>query len=225
MHRQVYICSIERTLVPYGGLREIFKEHAIPPLQLYLQDTDDRVPAPPSPWGSNYDPFQPVDTAFFQAVTVPWQSLFISQFIDYAQNRMLAGLPHPLIFTFPATEYEAWKMDKEYKDIKDAKNILQRSIQNMEYRGTPIHCVCEIRQRALRLRSRGYGSGLREVISVDEVWPHEGWASLVFSPEASYDARMEIKMRNRPLLIGNDPTDRSGIIPRSRVTRMSGGNW
>lgn len=63
MHKRVYIRSIERTLIPYGGLRKIFSEHAIPPLKLYLQDTNDRIPAPPSPWGSNHDPFQPVSDA------------------------------------------------------------------------------------------------------------------------------------------------------------------
>jgi hypothetical protein len=45
-----------------------------------------------------------------------------------------------------------------------------------------------------------------------------------FLPDASYDVRIEFKMKNRPFLLENDPTDRSGIIPRPRVSRMLGGN-
>lgn len=62
-HRKVYILIIERILIPYWGLRQIFQDHAVPCLQSYLQDTDDRLPAPPSPWGSNHDPYQLVSGA------------------------------------------------------------------------------------------------------------------------------------------------------------------
>lgn len=165
-----------------------------------------------------------MDTAFVQAVTSPWNGLFITQFIDYAMNRLVSGLPHSLIFTAPATEYEAWKIDKEFKDIQDAGNILQKSVQGMEYKGPRIKSSYGIKERALRLRSRGYGSGLREVISVDEEWPEEGWASLMFLPDASYNARIEAKMKNRPFLLDSDPTDCSGIIPRSRVQKLLGGS-
>ncbi|KAL6900500.1 hypothetical protein GGI43DRAFT_383972 [Trichoderma evansii] len=222
-HRRVYILIIERIIFPYWRLRQIFKEHAVPSLQLYLQNKDDRLPAPPSPWGSSHDPFQPVDTAFFQAVTSPWNGLFITQFMDYATNRLFANLPHPLIFTAPATEYEAWKIDKEFKDLQDAGNTLQKSVQDMEYTGPRIKSAYGIERRALRLRSRGYGSGLGEVISVDEEWPEEGWASLIFLPGTSYDTRIEAKMKNRPFLLDSDPTDRSGIIPNSRVQKLLGG--
>jgi hypothetical protein len=123
-----------------------------------------------------------MDTAFFNAVTSPWNRLLISQFVDYVEMKMIAGIPRPLIFTAPATKYEAWKMDKECKDLIDAKEILDESVKNMQYISSlgipqPDH---GLQRRARRLRSRGYGSGLREVISVDEEWPEEGWASSIF---------------------------------------------
>lgn len=118
-------------------------------------------------------------------------------------------------------------MDKEYKDLHDAGTILERSVQDMEYRGSRRRPQAEhgVERRARCLRSRGYGSGLGEVISVDEEWPEEGWASLIFLPDASFDARLEAKMKDRPFLLDNDPTDRSGIIPRSRVQKMLRGSW
>lgn len=120
-------------------------------------------------------------------------------------------------------------MDKEYKDLQDARSILERSVESIEYKGTAgrIQAIHGVQRRAARLRSRGYGSGLREVISVDEEWPEEGWASsLACLPDACYDARLRSKMResNRPFLLGNDHTDRSGIVPSSRVVKMLGGS-
>lgn len=139
---------------------------------------------------------------------------------------MMAGIPLPLIFTAPATKYEAWKMDKEYKDLCDASTILEQSVGNMEYRSSLRHppAVHGVERRARRLRSRGFGSGLREVISVDEEWPEEGWASSILMPYANYDARLQFKMKDRPFLLDNDPTDRSGIIPRTRVSKMLEGS-
>lgn len=144
--------------------------------------------------------------------------------MDYANKRILARIPLPLIFAGPTTKYEAWKIEKEFNDLVQAKNILQKSVEDLEYKGSASKSAYEgVRVRALRLRSRGYGSGLREVISVDEKWTDDGWASSIYLPDGSYDARIELKMRNRPFLLENDPTDRSGIIPRSQVQKMLGG--
>ncbi|KAL7921288.1 hypothetical protein ACQKWADRAFT_327775 [Trichoderma austrokoningii] len=228
IHRLVYCYMIERTLVSCWEVRELFRDHAVPSLRLYLQPEILHLPAPPSDWGPSHDPFQPMDTAFFHAVTSPFNRLFIAQFIDYAETKIHVGIPLPLIFTSPATKYEAWKMDKEYKDLQNARTTLERSMQDIEYKSTVarIHASHGVTRRARRLRSRGYGSGLGEVISIDEEWPEEGWASnLSCSPDASYDTRLESKMRDRPFLLENDPTDRSGIIPSSRLPKMLGGSW
>ncbi|KAM0513779.1 hypothetical protein ACHAPE_007606 [Trichoderma viride] len=183
-----------------------------------------RLPKPPSDWGSMYDPFQPIDTAYFRAVLSPWNRLFISQFVEYVRAKMLVGIPLPLIFTSPATKYEAWKMDKEYKDLYVAITTLEESVKAIKEKSCnrpppPAHGV---KRRAQRLRSRGFGSGLREVISVDEEWPEEGWATSILLADASYDVRLQFRMqeKNRPFLLDNDPTDCSGIIPKSRVLKM-----
>ncbi|PNP47938.1 hypothetical protein TGAMA5MH_00990 [Trichoderma gamsii] len=137
---------------------------------------------------------------------------------------MLVGIPLPLIFTSPATKYEAWKMDKEYKDLYVATTTLEKSVKAIKER-TSIKSpptAHGVKRRAQRLRSRGFGSGLREVISVDEEWPEEGWASSVVLKGVSYDVRLQIRMKEkgRPFLLDNDPTDRSGIIPESRLLKM-----
>lgn len=54
--------------------------------------------------------------------------------------------------------------------------------------------------------------------------PKKAGQSLMFLPDASYDARIEAKMKNRPFLLDSDPTDCSGIIPRSRVQKLLGGS-
>lgn len=137
---------------------------------------------------------------------------------------MIFGTPLPLIFTSPATKYEAWKMDKEYKDLCNASTILEQSVQEINHKSyfkipPAVHGV---KRRAQRLRSRGFGSSLGEVISVDDEWPEEGWATSMMLPDASYDTKLRFKMKDkgRPFLLDNDPTDRSGIIPRSRMLKM-----
>ncbi|EHK49502.1 uncharacterized protein TrAtP1_010733 [Trichoderma atroviride] len=222
-HRRVYICIIHRRLSSYCEVRQIFSDYAIPSLRVYLlPEIACLLPAPPSDWGLDHDPFQPVDTAFFHATMSPWNRLFISQFMDYAETKMLAGIPLPLIFAAPATKYEAWKMDKEYKDLCNASAILAQSVEHIRYKSSLRKPAAAhgLKRRAQRLRSRGFGSGLGEVISVDEEWPEEGWASSMLMPDAPYDTRLRYKMRDRPFLLDNDPTDCSGIIPRSRVSRM-----
>lgn len=113
-------------------------------------------------------------------------------------------------------------MDKEYKDLCNASTILEQTVEDIRHRRSlkippAVHGV---KRRAQRLRSRGFGSGLGEVISVDEEWPEEGWATSMLLPDASYDAKIQYKMKDRPFILDNDPTDRSGIIPRSRMLNM-----
>lgn len=115
-------------------------------------------------------------------------------------------------------------MDKEYKDLYVATTTLEKSVKAIKER-TSIKSpptAHGVKRRAQRLRSRGFGSGLREVISVDEEWPEEGWASSVVLKGVSYDVRLQIRMKEkgRPFLLDNDPTDRSGIIPESRLLKM-----
>lgn len=115
-------------------------------------------------------------------------------------------------------------MDKEYKDLYVAITTLEESVKAIKEksrnRGSPATHI--FHRRAQRLRSRGFGSGLREVISVDEQWPEEGWATSILFADASYDIRLRYKMqeKNRPFLLNKDPTDCSGIIPKSRVFKM-----
>ncbi|KAM0254400.1 hypothetical protein ACHAQJ_006803 [Trichoderma viride] len=166
-----------------------------------------------------------IDSANVNAITAPWNGLYINQYIQIVASRADTGMSEDQIFAQVPTAYETWKIDKEYKDLMVAGKYLKDSLCEMEKSSGPPPAIrsASARDRARRLRSRGYGTSLGEVISADEDWPEEGWADnqvdLLFD---SYEARIEAKMRNRPFILDNDPTDCSGIPSRQALNKLEG---
>ncbi|KAK4082371.1 uncharacterized protein Triagg1_2183 [Trichoderma aggressivum f. europaeum] len=146
------------------------------------------------------------DSAKVNALLVPQNRLQLVRFNDDIRERDInetSTAEEMARMTMP-TPYETWKMEKECVDLREALGIMMQNFGEDE----------RVRDHRARMwsrsannridmfRSRGYGSSFREVISIDEEWPEEDWASAgLVRPDASFVERFEAKMRMRPVLV------------------------
>ncbi|KAL7957909.1 hypothetical protein V8C34DRAFT_324799 [Trichoderma compactum] len=146
------------------------------------------------------------DSAKVNALLVPQRRLQLARFNDAIRERDFyetATLEEMARYTMP-TPYETWKMEKEYADLREALGVVMRALAEDE-RERDHRAKLWSRSGNNRIelfRSRGYGSSCGEVISIDEEWPEEGWASAgLVQPDAPFVVRFEAKMRMRPVLV------------------------
>jgi hypothetical protein len=235
--RVILLTRLDRLCTSYRKLREAFKKFAPIPLHVYLTNDDIALPRPENlhnpvelvssvsiRWDTSrfINMSGQIDSANVDAMMAPWGELYITQYIEMVGSKAFDGMEDRQIFAELPSAYETWKIDKEFKDIKAAGDVLRESLGGMEKkRKNPIAIRTDsARDRAKRLRSGGYGTSLGEVISADEDWPEEGWANSRI--DLPYAVRFKAKMRNRPFILDSDPTDRSGIASRHALKKLEG---
>ncbi|RFU73523.1 hypothetical protein TARUN_8737 [Trichoderma arundinaceum] len=239
VHKRRLLIKLTNACDDYNVLRKTLKKHAPLATRKYLEQAL-ASPAPPkdpevvdttamdidgpvsaSPVTTTEEQ---VDSANANALTVPWDSLHICQYIKHVKSMVDDKRTEAEIFAVIPTAYEAWKMQKEYADIRAGKEKLELSLKAIEKdhecRGP---YGVSIAGRARRLRSGGYASSLGEVTSIDENWP-QGWAlGRKWLPGVRYDTRFMSKVGERPFLLGSDATDCSGILSRRALRKQEGG--
>ncbi|KAL7931307.1 hypothetical protein V8C35DRAFT_310068 [Trichoderma chlorosporum] len=154
---------------------------------------------------------QILNSAEVNALYVPENRLQMDMYNESIRMRdfyEISSVEEMISITMP-TAYETWKMEKEYSEMKPALDVFVKTNKEDEHeRKHRAGLWSGARDRVTLLRSRGYGSSFREVISVDEEWPEEDWASagLQLQPDAPYLERFEVKMRTRPVLVPSKST-------------------
>ncbi|KAL7784915.1 hypothetical protein V8C37DRAFT_420320 [Trichoderma ceciliae] len=236
LRKDSLLAQLENMCYDYSAIRETLKRYAPETVKKYLESEDTQLLEPPKdPKSDNVSKMdidgpvvvspdasadQQVDSANANAnanaMETSWDNLLIAQYIKYVKSELADHKTKDEIFTVLPTPYETWRMEKEFKELKAAKKTLKQSLEafrvNHERRG---HSGVSVRGRAQRLRSGGYGTGLKEVVSIKEGWPREGWANRRrWLPDVSYEARFIAKMKKRAFILDSDVTDLSGIVSR-----------
>ncbi|KAH6603166.1 hypothetical protein Trco_007941 [Trichoderma cornu-damae] len=209
LERKRLLKKLDQTCCDYNAIRNSLRIYATAEILMYL-DTYNTLPAPKKSHELIF-----TDELSFGGPTGPVQGDSIAQqYISLVWSMFSEGKSELEVFAVLPTPYEVWRMEKEFQDILLGRETLRISLNKMredlEPRGD---LSSSVKDRSRRLRSGGYGSGLREVISIEEEWHPQGWAnSPCFNPNASYDARFLEKMRMRPVIIKANAWDKTSVL-------------
>ncbi|KAL7907705.1 hypothetical protein GGI35DRAFT_454626 [Trichoderma velutinum] len=212
LHRALHTHRLESEIEEYSLNREEIQEFAPPETRQFLMGM--RPPPPMDAVARIEERFngKEPDSAKVNALLVPQNRLQVVRFNEAIRMRDFyetATLEEMIRCTMPAP-YETWKMEKEYSDLREALGVVMQTIdENEREREHRARLWSRSRSNQINLyRSRGYGSSFREVISIDEDWPEEDWASAgLEQPDAPFLVRCEAKMKMRPVLVRERKTE------------------
>ncbi|PKK50041.1 hypothetical protein CI102_4436 [Trichoderma harzianum] len=209
LHRALHAHRLESEIADYSLNREEIQEYGRLEIRRLLTGMG---PPPPMDRAAQIEQHfngDAPDSAKVNALLVPQNRLQVVRWNEAIRMREFyehASLEELIQVTLP-TEYETWKMEKEYADLKEALGVIHQTHgedeRERDHRARMWVCNRPGNGSRINLyRSRGYGSSFREVISADEEWPEEGWASAgLVQPDADFVTRFETKMRMRPFLV------------------------
>ncbi|QYT06263.1 hypothetical protein H0G86_013122 [Trichoderma simmonsii] len=209
LHRALHAHRLESEIADYSMNREEIQEYGRLEIRRLLTGMG---PPPPMDRAAQIEAHfngDAPDSAKVNALLVPKNRLQVVRWNAAIRMRDFyehASLEDLIQVTLPS-EYETWKMEKEYSDLKEALGVIHQTHgedeRERDHRARMwVYNRPNNGSRRNLFRSRGYGSSFREVISADEEWPEEGWASAgLVQPDADFVTRFEVKMRMRPVLV------------------------